>query len=221
MMGGVWQMFGVAGAAWLGSMAVMMLMMAVSHRVKDIMVVLVLGMMLGSAISAVVMVLQYLGTESALKAFVVWTMGSLGDVTAGQLAIMAGAVVAGLAIAVVIIKPLNMLLLGEYYARTMGLRVTTTRVLTFISTTLLAGTVTAFCGPIGFIGLAIPHIARMLFNSADHRVLIPASMLLGINIMLFCDIVSKWLLFPINSITALVGIPVVVVVVMRNRTIGG
>ncbi len=218
-MGGFWLSGGVAGAACIGSMAVMTLMMAVSHKVKDIMVVLVLGMMLGSAISAVVMILQYLSTESALKAFVVWTMGSLGDVTASQLSMMATAVFIGLAISVAIIKPLNMLLLGENYARTMGLKVSSTRTLTFLSTTLLAGSVTAFCGPIGFVGLAIPHIAKMLFKTADHATLIPASTLLGIVVMLACDSIAKTLLFPINAITALIGIPIVVLVVLRNKSL--
>ncbi len=212
------QSFGIAGAAWCGSMAVMLLMIVVSHKVKDIMIVLVLGMMLGSAISSIVMILQYLSEESALKAFVIWTMGSLGDVTLAQLGVMAAAVVAGLAIAIAATKSLNMLLLGENYARTMGLRVRTARQLIFLSTTLLAGTVTAFCGPIGFIGLAVPHIARMIFRSADHRILIPASILLGIDTLLLCDTISKSLLLPINAITSLIGIPIVVVVVLRNRS---
>ncbi len=220
VMVGLGMSLGIAGAAWVGSMVVMMVMMAVSHRMKDIMVILVLGMMLGSAISSVVMILQYLSTESALKAFVIWTMGSLGDITNTQLMTMAVAVVIGLLISIALVKPLNMLLLGEYYARTMGLKVTRTRSLIFISTTLLAGSVTAFCGPIGFVGLAVPHVARMVFRTADHRVLIPASIVLGVDVMLACDAVSKIFLLPINAITALVGIPIVVVVVMRNRGIG-
>ncbi len=214
-----WQGFGVAGAAWCGAMAVMLLMIYVSRRVKDIMIVLVLGMMLGSAIGAVVMILQYLSDESALKAFVVWTMGSLGDVTWAQLWVLIGAVVLGLLIAALVTKPLNMLLLGENYARTMGLRVTRARQLIFLSTTLLAGTVTAFCGPIGFVGLAVPHVARMLFRSADHSILIPASILLGIDTLLLCDVISKSFLLPLNAITSLAGIPIVVVVVLRNRTL--
>ncbi len=211
--------FGVAGAACLGAFAMMAVMMAVSSRVKDIMVVLVLGMMFGSAISAVVMILQYMSNEAALKAFMIWTMGSLGDVTAAQLSVMCVAVVVGLVIAVAMIKSLDMLLLGERYARTMGLRMERTRGWLLLSTTLLAGSVTAFCGPIGFVGLAIPHVARMLFRAADHRVLIPASVVLGAVVMLACDAVSKWLLLPINAITALAGIPIVVVVVLRNRMI--
>ncbi|MBS6750489.1 MAG: iron chelate uptake ABC transporter family permease subunit, partial [Firmicutes bacterium] len=137
----------------------------------QVMVILILGMMLGSGISSVVEILQYLSSEAALKSFVIWTMGSLGDVTGGNLALMLPVVAAGLVLSVAAIKPLNLLLLGENYARTMGLNVQHTRTLLFLSTVLLAGTVTAFCGPVGFIGLAVPHLARMLFASADHRIL--------------------------------------------------
>ncbi len=214
------QSVGIAGAAWIGSAMVLMLMMIVSQRIKDIMVILVLGMMLSSGVGSLVEVLQYLSSESALKSFVIWTMGSLGDVTISQLWILVGSLFVGGVLAVAIIKPLNILLLGENYARTMGLNLSSTRLMIFLSTTLLAGTVTAFCGPIGFVGLAIPHIARMIFRSADHRVLIPASMLLGSVMMVGCDIISKVLLLPINAITALMGIPIVVVVVVKNRAIG-
>lgn len=154
-----------------------------------------------------------------LSIFVVWTMGSLGDVTLGQLGLLLPAVVLGLVLAVAVIKPLNLLLLGENYARTMGLDIRRSRQLIFLSTTLLAGTVTAFCGPIGFIGLAVPHVARILFADADHRILVPASILTGIVVMLLCDVLAKLLTFPINTITALLGIPIVIWVVIRNKSI--
>ncbi len=214
-----WQSIGIAGAAWIGSAAILTIMMIVSQRIKDIMAILVLGMMLGSGVGSMVEILQFLSEESALKSFVVWTMGSLGDITARQLWVLVVAVLFGSLLSVVIIKPLNILLLGENYARTMGVNIGRTRMSIFISTTLLAGTVTAFCGPIGFVGLAIPHVARMVFASSDHRILIPASMLLGAVMMLLCNIISKWLLLPINAITALAGIPIVVLVVLRNRTV--
>ena len=213
------QSLGIAGAAWLGAALVLLIVMAVSRRIKDIMVILILGMMFGSGVSSVVEILQYLSSEAALKSFVIWTMGSLGDVTGGNLALMLPVITAGLALSVAVIKPLNLLLLGENYARTMGLNVQRTRTLLFLSTVLLAGTVTAFCGPVGFIGLAVPHLARMLFASADHRVLMPASMLSGAALLLVCDLVSKSLALPINTITALMGIPVVIFVVVRNRNI--
>ena len=213
------QSLGIAGAAWLGAALVLLIVMAVSRRIKDIMVILILGMMFGSGVSSVVEILQYLSSEAALKSFVIWTMGSLGDVTGGNLALMLPVVTAGLALSVAVIKPLNLLLLGENYARTMGLNVQRTRTLLFLSTVLLAGTVTAFCGPVGFIGLAVPHLARMLFASADHRVLMPASMLSGAALLLVCDLISKSLALPINTVTALMGIPVVIVVVVRNRNL--
>lgn len=213
------QSLGIAGAAWLGAALVLFIVMAVSRRIKDIMVILILGMMFGSGVSSVVEILQYLSSEAALKSFVIWTMGSLGDVTGGNLALMLPVITVGLVLSVAVIKPLNLLLLGENYARTMGLNVQRTRTLLFLSTVLLAGTVTAFCGPVGFIGLAVPHLARMLFASADHRVLMPASMLSGAALLLVCDLISKSLALPINTVTALMGIPVVIVVVVRNRNL--
>ena len=213
------QSLGIAGAAWLGAALVLLIVMAVSRRIKDIMVILILGMMFGSGVSSVVEILQYLSSEAALKSFVIWTMGSLGDVTGGNLALMLPVITAGLVLSIAVIKPLNLLLLGENYARTMGLNVQRTRTLLFLSTVLLAGTVTAFCGPVGFIGLAVPHLARMLFASADHRVLMPASMLSGAALLLVCDLISKSLALPINTVTALMGIPVVIVVVVRNRNL--
>ena len=210
---------GTAGAAWLGSALILAFVASVSTRIKDIMVILILGMMISSGVSAVVQILQYLSNEEALKSFVIWTMGSLGDGTTNQLHLMLPAVLLGLVVSVAVIKPLNLLLLGEQYARTMGLNVRRSRYLIFLSTTLLAGTVTAFCGPIGFVGLAIPHIARMLFSNADHRILLPASALCGAVVLLTCDIISKWLTLPINTITALLGIPIVIWVVIRNKSI--
>ena len=210
---------GTAGAAWLGAAAILALVASVSRRIKDIMVILILGMMIGSAVSAIVQILQYLSNEEALKSFIVWTMGSLGDVTSSQLLLVAPAIIAGLIIAVSVIKPMNMLLLGESYARTMVLNIPRTRALILLSTTLLAGTVTAFCGPIGFIGLAIPHVARILFRNADHRILLPAAAMAGAISLLVCDIFSKLLALPVNTITALLGIPIVIWVVIKNKNI--
>ena len=209
----------VAGAAWVGAAVILAVIAAVSRRIKDIMVILILGMMFSSGIGAVVQILQYLSHESALKTFVVWTMGSLGEVTSTQMGLLLPAVLIGLAIAIAVIKPLNLLLLGENYARTSGLNIRRSRSLIFLSTTLLAGTVTAFCGPIGFVGLAVPHVARMLFRNADHRILMPGALLSGIVMMLACDLVAKLLSLPINTITALLGIPIVVWVVIRNKNI--
>ncbi len=218
VLAGVGSSIGVAGAAWIGAGAVLLVIAAIGHRIKDIMVILILGMMFSSGVSAVVQILQYISKEEALKTFVIWTMGSLGDVTYGQLAILVPAVLAGLLLAVVTIKPLNMFLFGEEYAVTMGLNIRRSRGVLFLSTTLLAGSVTAFCGPIGFIGLAMPHVTRLLFQSSDHRVLVPATILTGGSVLLLCDLVSKLFTLPINAVTALLGIPVVVWIVLRNKS---
>ena len=212
-----WLSIGTAGAAWIGAAAVLFIIITLSRRIKDIMVILILGMMFSSALGAVVEILQYLSDEAALKSFVVWTMGSLGDVTYSQLAVLAPLIVVGVVLGVATIKPMNILLLGETYARTSGINLQRTRRFVLLSTTLLAGTVTAFCGPIGFVGIAAPHIARMTFRSADHRILFPASVIVGAIMMLLSDIISKLLLLPINTITALMGIPVVIYIVTRNR----
>ena len=211
------QSLGTAGAAWIGSAVVLMLVVALSRRIKDIMVMLILGIMLSSGVGALVEIMQYFSSEASLKSYVVWTMGSLGNVTTTQLTVLAPVIVAGLAMAVAAIKPMNMLLAGERYAASMGLNISRSRNLILISTTLLAGTVTAFCGPIGFVGIAVPHIARMLFRSADHRTLLPATILSGVVMLLVGDIVAKYFTLPINTITALMGIPIVIYIVMRRR----
>ena len=179
VLAGVGSSIGIAGAAWTGAATVLIVITAVGCRIKDIMVILILGMMFSSGVGAVVQILQYFSHEESLKAFVIWTMGSLGDVTLPQLTLLAPSVAVGLLLAVLTIKPLNLLLFGEEYAVTMGLDIRRSRGLLFLSTTLLAGTITAFCGPIGFIGLAIPHVTRMLFQNSDHRVLLPGTTLSG------------------------------------------
>jgi iron complex transport system permease protein len=219
VLAGVGSSIGIAGAAWLGAAIVLVVIAAVGHRIKDIMVILILGMMFSSGIGAVVQILQYVANDESLKMFVIWTMGSLGDVTFNQLAVLIPSIIAGLLLAVITIKPLNLLLFGEEYAVTMGLNVRRSRGLLFLSTTLLAGTVTAFCGPIGFIGLAMPHVTRMLFRNSDHRVLVPGTVLSGASVLLLCDLVSKLFPLPINAITALLGIPIVVWVVLRNKSV--
>lgn len=210
---------GMTGAALVGSAVVLALIAAAGRRIKDIMVVLILGMMVSSAISAIVQILQYMSSDEALKSFVIWTMGSLGNVTSDQLPILAVTVAVGLILAVATTKSLNLLLLGEEYAVTMGYDNRRGRTMVLVSTALLAGSVTAFCGPIGFVGLALPHVARVAFGTADHRVLIPGAALTGAAVMLGCDIVSKLFVIPVNAVTALVGIPIVIWIVFRNRQI--
>ena len=178
--------------------------------------VLIMGVMIGYVAGAIIQILQYLSSAEQLKMFTLWSMGSLGHITTTQLGIMTPMLCLGLLISIVCIKPLNLLLLGENYARTMGMNIKRSRTLIFISTALLTGTVTAFCGPVGFIGLAVPHVTRLLFNNADHRILVPATMLTGLISMLLCDIIAKKFLLPVNCITALLGVPVILWVIAKN-----
>jgi iron complex transport system permease protein len=215
---GAWSL---ALVAWAGAFLVMLLVLFVSARVHDIMTLLILGILFTSAVTSVVSILQYFSSESMLKAFVIWTMGSLGSVTKPQLVVLIPAILAGIFLAFIKIKDLNALLLGEDYARSLGVSIKASRVIIFLSTSLLAGTITAFCGPIGFIGIAVPHICRVLFKTANHLVLVPAVILTGSIVMLFSDIVSQLpgmqTTLPINSVTALIGIPVIVWMIVRNR----
>ncbi len=216
LLAGAGSAFGIAGAAMIGAATVMGLLLLVNERVRDVMTLLILGIMFSSAISAVVQILQYISDEQALKSYVVWTMGSLSEVTAGQLAILAVAVIIGLVLTIFTLKALNLIELGDAFARSVGVDLRRSRFLILASTTLLAGCVTAFCGPIGFVGLAVPHIARGMFRTADHRVLIPASALVGAILLIACDMLSRQFLIPVNAVTSLAGIPVVIYIILRK-----
>jgi iron complex transport system permease protein len=211
----------IAAASWTGAGLVMLLIMMISSRVKNIMTVLILGIMLSSAISAIVSIMQYFSNETMLKAYVIWTMGSLGNLTSSQLNVMLLSVLAGSVLSLISVKMLNALLLGEDYARSIGLDVRKSRFVIIAGTSILAGTITAFCGPIGFIGIAVPHLARIIFRTSDHKILIPGTILAGSIIMLASDIISQMPgsdnVLPINSVTALIGIPVVVWVILRDQ----
>lgn len=215
----------LVGASWLGAGAVMILIMAISVRVKDIMTVLILGIMLSSGISAIVTILQYFSNETMLKAYVIWTMGSLGNLTSSQLNVLIISVSIGVLLNLFTSKMLNAMLLGENYARSIGLNVRFARFVIFLCTSILAGSVTAFCGPIGFIGIAVPHMVRILFRTSDHKILIPGTILLGGTVMLASDIISQLpgseAVLPINAITSLIGMPVVIWVILRNRKYSG
>lgn len=215
----------LVAASWTGAGAVMILVMFISSRVKDIMTILILGIMLASGISAIVTIMQYFSNETMLKAYVIWTMGSLGNLTSNQLKVLLISVSAGVLLSLVSVKMLNALLLGENYASSIGLNIKFSRVVIFACTSILAGSVTAFCGPIGFIGIAVPHITRILFRTSDHKILIPGTILAGGAVMLASDIISQLpgseSVLPINSVTSLIGIPVVIWVILRNRKYSG
>ena len=213
------QSIGIIGSGWIGTAVILLGVAVISRKVKNILGVLIMGVMTGYVAGAIIQILQYMSSAEQLKVFTLWSMGSLGHITMTQLAIMAPIVCIGLVVSIACIKPLNLLLLGENYARTMGMNIKRSRTLIFISTTLLTGTVTAFCGPVGFIGLAVPHITRLLFNNADHRVLVPGTILTGLIGMLLCDIIAKKFLLPVNCITALLGVPVILWVIAKNLRI--
>ncbi|UCH13845.1 MAG: iron ABC transporter permease [Bacteroidales bacterium] len=210
-------------AAWIGAGLVLFLILAVSMRVQDIMTILILGILFGSATSAIVSIFQYFSHQSMLKAFVIWSMGSLGNLSKSQLNILMPCIIAGLCLSLLFSRILNVLLLGETYARSLGVNIKFSRVMLFISTSILAGSITAFCGPIGFIGIAVPHIVKIITKSADHYYLIPGSILAGAIILLLSDIISLLpgsdSILPVNSVTALLGIPVVIWIIIKNKKI--
>lgn len=208
---------GLAGAAWAGAAVVLALISIAGRKIKDIMVLLILGMLSGAAIDAVVQVMQYLSDEVALKSYILWTMGSLSAMDGGRLGLLAVSVGAGLLLSVRHLKSLNLLLLGDRAAASMGMDAPKVRTALFIATVLLSGTVTAFCGPLGFIGLAAPHIARFLIQNADHKVLLPAALLTGSVLLLAAELVSGLSALPVNALTSLIGIPVILWIVIKSR----
>ncbi len=212
---------GLILSACIGSGLFMLIIFSVSLRVKDVMTLLVLGILLGSAAGAIINVFQYAGSEQSLKLFVLWTMGSLSNTTWSQWTIMTIVISAGVFIAFLTAYSLNVWLLGEENAKSSGVNTLRVRNLLFLSTILLAGSVTAFCGPLAFIGIAAPHIARILIKTSDHRWLIPLSGLVGIIMLLLADILSQFpssdIILPINVTTSLLGIPIVFWIVIKGK----
>lgn len=213
----------LAVASITGSALVLLLVMAVARRVRSTMTLLILGLMFGYATSAVVSVLLYFSIAERIQAYISWTFGSFGGVTWGQLQIFGPVVAAALISSHLLVKPLNALLLGETYARSMGLNVRLARFGVIATSASLAGVVTAFCGPIGFLGVAVPHLCRSLFGTSDHRLLLPAVTLLGGALALGADLLAQLpgsqLTLPLNAVTALLGAPVVTWVILRQHNL--
>lgn len=213
----------IAGAACLGAGLVMLLVLALSSRLRDNVLMLVIGLMMNSITVALTSIWQYFSNPEEVKEYLLWTFGSLGGVTGSQLYILTAVVIVGLAGVFLSSKMLDALLLGENYARSMGLTVRRARIIIVCSTSLLAGSITAFCGPIAFMGIAVPHLARLLFNTSSHRVLMPASCLIGAILLLSCDCIAQWpgtqTVLPINIITSLVGAPVVIYLLVRRKNL--
>ncbi len=210
-------------AASMGSGLVLMLVVAATIRIKDSMTLLILGLMFGSATGAIVSVLQFFSQADQIQAYLIWTFGSLGGLNWLDLYILIPVTIAGVLISLFLCKPLNALLLGENYAQSMGLNLKATRLWIIISTSLLAGAITAFCGPIAFVGITVPHFARIIFNTSDHKVLIPATLISGALLLLVCDIIAQLpgheQTLPINAVTSLFGAPVVIWIILRKRNI--
>ena len=217
---------GIAGAAAVGAGAVTLLVLAVSRRVAGAATVLIIGLMIGYATQAVVTVLVSMGLQrmDSVRAYIAWGFGSFSGTSWAELQVLAAATAAGLALAVGLVKPLDALLLGDRYAASMGLRVQRARVLVIATAALLAGVVTAFCGPIAFIGVAAPHVARGLLHGGGHRVLVPASALVGAAIALAAGLIALLpgsdASLPLNAVTSLFGAPVVVGILLRLRRSG-
>ena len=208
-------------ASSIGSMILLQLVLIVSRKVKDTMAILIIGLMFGSMTAAIVGILSYFAPAEVLQRYIFWSLGSLGNVSWQDLLYFLITVVAGFIIALFCIKPLNMLLLGENYAKSTGLQINRTRILIIISTGLLAGSVTAFAGPIAFIGLAIPHLTRLIVKVSDHRTLVPAVFLMGSTLLLICDTIAQvpgaMFTLPINAVTAIIGAPVVIWLLIKKR----
>jgi iron complex transport system permease protein len=213
----------LASAAALGAGVTMFAVLLVAGRVQSSMTLLILGLMMGYLVSAAVSLLLYFAIPERIQAYISWTFGSFGGVTWDQMPILAGGVSVGLVIALGLTKSLNALLLGEGYARSLGMNIGLTRIAIVSATAMLAGTVTAFCGPIGFIGIAVPHLCRSLFNTSDHRVLVPGTILMGAMVALVAALIAEVpggnLILPLNAVTALIGAPVVIAVILRRRNL--
>lgn len=208
-------------AASLGSFLVLLAVMMVSVKVRDTMAILIIGLMFGSITAAVVSVLSYFSSAEQLQQYIFWGFGSLGNLSWNELLIFFLIYSIGILFSIASLKSLNTLLLGENYAKSLGVNIKQSRFIIIIATSLLAGTITAFAGPIAFIGLAIPHITRQVFNTSNHKILLPAVFIFGAIIMLICDSIAQLptsdYTLPINAITSLIGAPVVIWLLVRKR----
>lgn len=214
---------GIISASVVGSLVVLLLIILMSLRIKDTMGLLIVGLMVGSLSSAVVGILSYFSSSEELKRYVFWSLGSLGNINWDDLLIISMLFVVALLLLLWIIKPLNALLLGENYALSLGINIKKTRWIIIIITSILAGSITAFAGPIAFIGLAVPHLARLILPTVNHKILIPTAILLGATLLLFCDIASQLPFsnysLPINAVTSILGAPLIIWLIMRKRNL--
>jgi len=211
----------LAIAASIGSFLVLLVVMSVATRIKDTMALLIIGLMFGSITAAIVSVLSYFTSAEKLQQYIYWSFGSLGNLSWPQLGLLLGIILLGIVLSILSIKSLNALLLGENYAKSLGVNMKKSRYLIIIATGILAGSITAFAGPIAFVGLAVPHLTRQIFDTTDHRILMPAVLIYGAILMLLCDTIaqlpSSASVLPINAITSIIGAPVVIWLLIRKR----
>lgn len=215
--------WGLAIAASLGAFLVLSAVMLAAIKVRNTMSILIIGLMFGSLTAAVISIFAYFSSASQLQQYLFWSFGSLGNLSWNEIIALSVIFLIGVLVVIFIIKPLNSLLLGENYAKSMGVNVKRTRNLTLISTSLLTGVITAFSGPIAFIGLAVPHLTKLLFNTSNHKILLPAVAVSGAIIMLICDSIAQMpnseYTLPINAITSLFGAPIIIWLLVRKRKI--
>ena len=208
-------------AAIVGALAVMMLIVWISQKVKGNVTLLIIGVMIGYLANAIIGVLKFLSPEEDVKAFVVWGLGSFSRVSGDEMVLFVVLMCVLLPLSCLLVKPMNLLLLGDRYAANLGLNIRRARLLVIVCSGVLVAIVTAYCGPIMFIGLAVPHLARAIFRTSDHRVLMPATMFCGAALALVCNLIARMPGFegalPVNSVTALVGAPVIAAVLFRRR----
>ena len=211
--------FGIFGAAIIGATLVLLLVMGISHKVRSNVSLLIVGMMFGSIAGALVNLIQNFSNPDSLKLFIVWTLGSLSSVTWQQIPILVAVIGTGMLLCLFLMKPLNGLALGEEYARGLGIHIEQMRLWIVVATGLLAGGITAYCGPIAFIGVAVPHIARGVLRTSNHRLTLPATALIGANIMLICDMLCSIFTYPlpISTVSALFGAPIIIYIILRNK----
>ncbi|MDH6283368.1 iron complex transport system permease protein [Rhodococcus sp. LBL1] len=212
---------GIAAAAALGALAVLLVVLAISRWVQSVVTLLIVGVMVGSVTSAVVSLLVAFSQPAQMQQFILWSLGSYAGASWSDLRVLVPVVLVGLVLATTMVRPLNAMLLGEDYASSMGVHLLRTRAVAITASALLAGAVTAFCGPIAFLGIAVPHLARLALGTSDHRVLLPGAVLMGAAVSLLCSVVAQLPgrdgVLPLNVVTALVGAPVVILVLLRSR----
>ena len=215
--------WGHAIAASIGAFLVLSAVMLASIKVRNTMSILIIGLMFGSLTAAVISVLAYFSSANQLQQYLFWSFGSLGNLSWKEISALLVTFFIGVSLVIFIIKPLNSLLLGENYAKSMGVNVKRTRNLILISTSLLTGVITAFSGPIAFIGLAVPHLTKLLFTTSNHKILLPAVAISGAIIMLICDSIAQLpnseYTLPINAITSLFGAPIIIWLLVRKRKV--